>query len=366
VLPPAQVFRNARPSAYKAEFRDHPNNEKANPMIRKRTMQVLFISLLCTLGRAQTPPATMLQVEIENWVEYVYDTADTSRWATNPGVAPASVPKNFTLQTGIADIVAVNGQPVKGTMIRSLRNFNLSATPVPGQGIGDIPRGAIVQDTFEIMKSDGTTIGTIMVSGVVAGPPAPGAPLAVNQGNFAIIGGTGAFLGAQGQSGQNANPQVVTLRQASVTEDPANRRLNGGGGRVRWVMHLIPKERPEIVSTSNGPAVVHSNDFSLVSATKPAKPGEVLSLFATGLGPTKPGVDPGSPFPSSPPAVVNSPLAVMINAKAAEVLGAVGYPGAVDAYQVNFRVPPDAAPGAATIQVIAAWITGSSVQVAVQ
>ena len=32
---------------------------------------------------------------------------------------------------------------------------------------------------------------------------------------------------------------------------------------------------------------------------------EVLSLRTTGLGPTIPGVDPGKPFPASPPAVVN-------------------------------------------------------------
>jgi uncharacterized protein (TIGR03437 family) len=131
-------------------------------------------------------------------------------------------------------------------------------------------------------------------------------------------------------------------------------------------MHLIPKEQPQIVATPNGPAVVHSTDFTLVSASKPAKAGELLSLFATGLGPTKPGVDPGSPFPSSPLAVVNSPVAVMVNGESAEVIGAVGYPGAVDAYQVNFRLPTDAAAGTATIQVIAAWVNGSSVQTAIQ
>jgi uncharacterized protein (TIGR03437 family) len=54
-----------------------------------------------------------------------------------------------------------------------------------------------------------------------------------------------------------------------------------------------------------------------------------------------PGVDHGQPFPSSPLANVNSPVEVSVNGKAAEVVGAVGYPGAVDGYQVNFRVPSD-------------------------
>ena len=56
----------------------------------------------------------------------------------------------------------------------------------------------------------------------------------------------------------------------------------------------------------------------------------------------------------------------MINGKPAEVLGAVGFPGAVDGYQVNFRLPPDTAKGVATIQVTAAWIAGSPVSIAVQ
>lgn len=225
-------------------------------MIRKTetlTTAILLGALICRPGFGQSAPATILQVDIENWVEYVYDTPDTSKWATNPSPTPASVPKNFTMQTGIADIVAVNGQPVKGTMVRNLRNMNLSTTPGPGEAIGDAPRGAVVTDYFEILKTDGSTIGTVIVSGLVPGPAAPGAPLAATQGNFAIVGGTGAFLSVQGQSGQNRNPQVITLRQASITEDPANRRQNGGGGRVRWVMHLIPMEQPKITLTANRP-----------------------------------------------------------------------------------------------------------------
>jgi len=128
----------------------------------------------------------------------------------------------------------------------------------------------------------------------------------------------------------------------------------------------MPQERPEILMTPNGPAATHSSDFSLVTATKPAAAGEILSVFASGLGPTKPGVDPGSAFPPSPAAVVNSPVEVTVNGQPAEVLGAVGYPGAVDGYQVNFRLPPNTAAGTATIQVSAAWIAGAPVKIAIR
>ena len=129
---------------------------------------------------------------------------------------------------------------------------------------------------------------------------------------------------------------------------------------------MIPMSRPEVTKLPSGPAITHSSDFSLVTAAKPATQGEILSLFATGLGPVIPGVDPGQPFPSSPLAVVNSPVEVIVNGKAAEVLSAVGYPGAVDGYQVNFRVPPDTAKGPAIIQVTAAWISGAPVSIPVQ
>ena len=155
------------------------------------------------------------------------------------------------------------------------------------------------------------------------------------------------------------------MRTASITEDPAKRRQNGGG-HIGVALYVVPMSPPNVLITANGPAVTHSSDFSLVSASKPAAAGEILSLFATGLGPTRASLDPGQPFPSSSLAAVNSPIALTVNGKSAEVLAAVGYPGATDSYKVNFRVPPDTAKGTASIQVSVAWIPGTFVSIAVQ
>ena len=164
---------------------------------------------------------------------------------------------------------------------------------------------------------------------------------------------------------QGLGSAAVEPRNASITEDPANRQKNGGG-HVVFTLYVIPMSRPKIAITPNGPAITHSSDFSLISATEPAVAGEVLSLFATGLGPTRPGLRPGQPFPSDPPAVVNSPLDVTVNGKSAEVVAAVGYPGSLDGYQVDFRLPPDTAKGTASIQASAAWISGAPVSIPVQ
>ena len=300
---------------------------------------------------------------------YLEDTGDLSKFATAPNVPTLAGhgANNFNRGFGIADIVAVNGQAVTGTHLLSAANFFLAKAPVPGQAIADTGRVAVGIFTFEILKSDGTPIGTIITEGFGGGPAPPGAPLTATGGNnFAITGGTGAFLGARGQMEEAANAAgVASQRAASITEDPANRRINGGGTQ-HYVVHLIPMSAPQIVITANGPAVTHSSDFSLVTSSKPATAGEVLSLFATGLGPTASAVDPGQPFPSSPLASVNSPVEVKVNGKSAEVLGAVGYPGSSEGYQVNFRMPPDAAKGAAIIQVSAAWISGAPVNITVQ
>jgi len=304
------------------------------------------------LAQSQPMPPTILEIDVE-------------KFATDPNLTTAIPPRNYFFRLNIGDIVAVNGQPAKGTLIRNNRTVDLSPVPNPGQAIADMVRNSVVSDIFEILKIDGTPIGTIVSYGLAAGSPAPGAPLSITQGNFAIVGGTGAFLGARGQWGNAVTPQTITERLASVTEDPANRRRNGGG-RLHFVLQVIPMFTPQIVDAANGPAVTHSSDFSLVTASKPAAAGEILSVFVTGLGPTKPGVDPGKPFPASSLAVVNSPVEVTVNGTSAEVLAAVGFAGTVDGYQVNFRVPPNTAKGAAAIQVSAAWIAGSPVSIAVQ
>ncbi len=335
---------------------------------RKTGLAMALCAAACSqFSSAQIAPPVILQIDLTNNVLYFQDTSDISKYATEPNVTPpTAIPRNFYMVHGIADIVAVNGQPVKGSYANAAAAFVLRTAPTPGQAISDTVRQATNVTTLEVLKSDGTSIGTIVASGLFAGDAPPGSPTAAAGGNVVITGGTGAFLGARGQmSAAPAPPGVVTQRNASITEDPANRRRNGGG-TVRWIAHLIPMSRPEVTVLPSGPAITHSSDFSLVTAAKPAAPGEILSLFATGLGPVIPRVDPGQLFPASPLAVVNSPVDVIVNGKASEVLSAVGYPGAVDAYQVNFRLPPDTAKGPASIQVTAAWISGAPVSIPVQ
>jgi hypothetical protein len=336
-------------------------------MIRRANVGIVIFVVIAAshLALAQLPPITTLTVDLGDTLQYQEDIYDPVKFARSPNVTPSlgigvnGAIANFAVATLLADIVAVNGQPAKGLYAGRTRVIMASATPAPGQAIADITREAIREHIFEILQPDGTPIGTIMAMGFSGGNPPPGQP-STERANWAIAGGTGAFLGARGQ----VEGTGTSGRVASMAEDPSNRRLNGGNPS-RYILHIIPMTVPQIVITANGPAITHSGDFSLVTASKPAVAGEILSLFATGLGPVR-GVVTGQPFPSNPPAAVNSPVQVMVNGNASEIIGAVGYPGAVDGYQVNFRVPSGTAKGTVSIQVTAAWISSSPVGITVQ
>jgi hypothetical protein len=255
-------------------------------MTRKTTILSLLLGVACCTRAAGQVPAT-LKIELRNLVEYQFDTSDPSRFATNSiitqgGIDSTAGPCVGVTVLGIGDIVAVNGQPASGTYTSRGTAVCMSTSPQPWHAIADTTRNSIRYETYEILQSDGVTpVGTVMTNGMNAGGPSPPGP-PVGSHNFAIVGGTGAYLGVRGQTGnamQGLGSAAVPIRTASITESPASRRINGGG-HVVFTLYIIPMVWPTIVATPNGPAITHSGDFSLVSASKPAAAGEILSLFS--------------------------------------------------------------------------------------
>jgi hypothetical protein len=240
-----------------------------------------LLAWAASCGFGQTP--AVIQIDIENFAAYYADNPDYSKLArSQQAVTPVST-GTFTSFVGLADIVRVNGEPAKGTWTVRGAITNYTPNPQPGQTIADTTRTAPVDWVWEIQRADGSPIGTIMATGMGFGPPPPGSPLALSPsaaGTIAITGGTGAFLGIRGQAGFSvSNP----ARNASVAEDPSIRRTLGGGART-FLLTVIPFASPAVLNNASGLLVLHSSDFSQVSATKPALPGEILTLIMTGLG----------------------------------------------------------------------------------
>ncbi len=320
-----------------------------------------LMAALCCVASAQTPPVTILTIEMENVVQYDENFANPQKNGTSTAMEVTSAGATFFPSTYISDIVAINGRRVKGTTVGRQFWVGLNANPSGSQAVADVTRFQAMDITLEIQQADGTSVGTLILTGVTGGAPPLGAPKSGVNGNFAVIGGTGAFLGARGQAATIMNNRRAT----STFENPINRRTFPAG-LWKLAVQLIPMRTPEVTPTSNGPAIVHSSDFSLVTAAKPAHAGELLTLFASGLGPTRPGVDPGQVFTASPAQLASSPIDVLVNGNAGEVLYAGGYPNTVDNYQANFRIPNDTAPGMTAIQLKAAWIAGTEVRIPVQ
>ncbi len=333
-------------------------------MLKHWTITFAVFAAIWTPSRAQTPPVNILEIDMVNVVNYVDDLADPSKKATSPAVSPlaSNLIWAFKMNFTEGDIVAVNGKPAKGSFTLQYGTRALGSSQfTPGRAIFDLGGGCQLQAAFNLLQEDGTPVGTLMATGTTAMGPPPGAPSSATGFNFVVVGGTGAFLGARGQT---FLATAAGVRSASMIEDPAYRRINGGGTQ-RFVIHVIQMNWPEVITTASGPAIFHQ-DLTPVTALAPARAGEWLTMSATNLGPTRPSVDPGRPFPAWSPGkelLVNSPLEVKVGGQAAEIRNAIGWPEQTNVYRVDFRVPEGATPGITSVGLTVAWIAGPEVKI---
>lgn len=117
-------------------------------------------------------------------------------------------------------------------------------------------------------------------------------------------------------------------------------RVVVNGAQSNLVSANLATAAPGIFTTSTGAAVVvHAADSSLVTPSNPAKPGEYLTIYCTGLGPVSTSLLSGAASPSSPLAHSLNPAIVTIGGVSTLVSFSGLTPGLVGLYQVNVQVP---------------------------
>jgi hypothetical protein len=158
----------------------------------------LWAAAACNLANGQMQPPAILTIGLQDVVEYQDDVSDPSKFASNPGITPSVQPRNFFAVIVIEDIVTVNGEPARGTYAGRTSPIVASPTPTSGGAIADITRTAMREHIFELQKSDGTPVGTIVSAGFSGGPipPGTGGPSG-EKGNWAITWYRGISWGAR-------------------------------------------------------------------------------------------------------------------------------------------------------------------------
>lgn len=100
--------------------------------------------------------------------------------------------------------------------------------------------------------------------------------------------------------------------------------------------------QPGVASFGDGRLIAQHADFTLVDEQRPARRGEVLTMYLVGMGATNPAVPSGAPSPADPLARPVEPVTVTVDGQTANIVFAGLTPFGVGLYQINFRVPPDA------------------------
>src|SRR5450759_883918 len=100
-----------------------------------------------------------------------------------------------------------------------------------------------------------------------------------------------------------------------------------------------------VSSDGNGTGIfLHGSDFSLVTRSNPAHPGEVVLIYGTGLGAVLPAVASGNAAPSDTLATATGSVSVLINGiDAGTPLFAGLAPGFVGLPQLTVLIPSSSA-----------------------
>ena len=112
--------------------------------------------------------------------------------------------------------------------------------------------------------------------------------------------------------------------------------------------------------TGSNLAIFHGNTGTVVDQAHPATAGEVLVMYASGMGPTSPMVPAGTAAPANPLAVTVNQAFVTTGPTVTAVQFSGLAPGMVGVYQINFAVPSGLKAGAQPLAISAAGQSSGS------
>jgi uncharacterized protein (TIGR03437 family) len=136
--------------------------------------------------------------------------------------------------------------------------------------------------------------------------------------------------------------QVSAIVPYGITGGIASVQVVNNGAPSNTVTMFIGATAPGIFTYSQsgvGYGKILHQDFSPITSTSPAKPGETIQVFLTGLGAVTPSISDGAAAPSDSLVKSTNTIAGDINGTSATVAFAGLAPGLAGLYQVNVTLP---------------------------
>lgn len=172
------------------------------------------------------------------------------------------------------------------------------------------------------------------------------------------IGGKPAYI-------NYISPGQINLVAPDVSPGPVAVIVSNPSGTSAAFTVTAGQYSPAFFVWPGSQAVATHLDFTFASkagtfagvATTPAKPGETIVLYGTGLGPTTPATPLGSLVPATPTYETSTLPTVTLSNSPVTVVGAALSPNAAALYQVAIQVPNSIASGDHPVQVSIGGVT---------
>ena len=156
-----------------------------------------------------------------------------------------------------------------------------------------------------------------------------------------------------------ASPGQINFQAPTVADTQSLVEVRVAGQRVaRGAMNIV-KSAPGILIALN-------QDGRLNTTSNPARRGQVLSLYATGLGQSTPPVSDGFPGPALPPAIAASIPEASVGGTAVAPYYAALAPGLVGIWRVDLILPASSPQGDAVPVSLRQGFTSANLPVTIQ
>jgi uncharacterized protein (TIGR03437 family) len=166
-----------------------------------------------------------------------------------------------------------------------------------------------------------------------------------------------------------SGPQINFIVPGNQTGGDVAVRVVREGVTGPEVTVTLVDAAPALFDTGSGYALATHSDGALLTSASPAQPGEIIVVYATGLGATEPNPAPGQIPQSAAPLQWLSSLSVSLDGAVLpsfRIKYAGATPFSVGLYQLNIELPPDVDADPAIQVTMGAQASSGVLKIAVQ